>query len=135
MSEGPIPVPPAGAASLSLPPIKRCRLCGLELQGVSAHLNKDHCLRDLQQRVIFLRAITLKQAQEIDEMGNAIVATHRFAYAILHHLTEGGNRIVLQRPDFEQLPGGCAVTMEENEAGEYVIVGVVPAKKAEVKPS
>ncbi len=123
--ENPSPSP------IILAKVPTCKMCGLDLQNMSAHLSSAHCVRDLVSRVNFLRHITALQAKQLDESGQAVVATHRFAYAILHHLTEGGNRVVLSHTDFSELPSGVAVTMTPNEDGDFEVVGVVPEKKKE----
>ncbi len=130
-------------SAISLPPPQRCGMCRIELTTVSAHLNKDHCVRDLVQRVHFMREITAAQARQLNEIQHAIMATHRFAYAILAHFTTGLTaklrkkvvRVVIERAEFERLPDGVAVTMTETENGSFEVVGVVPEKKAEAKPS
>lgn len=123
------------APKIVAPPVPYCRMCGLELQAMSAHLSSAHCVRDMSNRIQFLRQITATQARELQAMGTTVMAVHRFAYAILHHLTEGRNRVVLSHTDFEQLPDGCAVTMTKNDDGDFDVVGVAPEAKKETAPA
>lgn len=115
---------------------KVCRMCGIELPPMSTHLSTQHCVRDLSGRIKFMRQIMIEQAKQLTDMEQAVLATHRIAYAVLHHLTDGFGRLGLDRADLERLPSGCAVTMAELEDGSFEVVGVVPQKKeVEEKPA
>jgi hypothetical protein len=127
---------PLTPSKIAPPPLPTCKICGIELQATSAHFSKDQCIRDLQGRVRFLRQITATQAAQLQQESMAIVATHRFAYAILAHFTSGIKakltqkkvRAIISRSEFERLPDGAAVTMSETENGNFEVVGVIPEK-------
>lgn len=111
-----------------------CRLCNIELTGGQAHLSLQHCVKDLRDRVEFLRKITLGQAKELDWERTAIQATHRVAYIILSHFTKKG-RVHIGRSKFEKVNSGAGITLSELPDGDFEVVAVLPDVKKQETPS
>ncbi len=111
---------------------RACHLCGIEMNHGQVHISLQHCVKDLKDRVTFLRGVTLGQAKELDWERTAISATHRIAYILLEHFAPGDINVTLPRTKFETVDQGAGVTMTELENGDFKVVGVLPAKKEEV---
>lgn len=108
--------------------LRNCFMCGIELNHGQFHVSEKHCIKDLHERVVFLRNVTQGQAKELDWIRTAINATHRMAYILLEHFTENG-RVTLPRKAFEAVDAGAGVTLTESIEGDFEVVAVVPKKE------
>lgn len=113
---------------------KPCYICGLELNHGQVHISIERCVKDMRERIVFLRGVTLGQAKELDWERTAIKATHRVAYILLNALTKGKSRgrAKLPRTAFEKIPEGAGITMTELDNGDFEVVGVLPDVKEKV---
>ncbi len=112
---------------------RQCHLCGIEMNHGQVHITIEKCVKDLKDRVTFLRGVTLGMSKELDWERTAISATHRIAFILLDNLAKD-RRAVLPRNAFVTIDQGAGVTLTELPNGDFEIVGVLPEKKEE-KPS
>ncbi len=106
-----------------------CHLCGIEMNHGQVHISLEHCVKDLRERVVFLRGITQGQARELDWERTAIAAAHRVAFILINHFTEDG-RVTLPKSLFVEVDPGAAITMVDHpEDLNYEVIAVKPAKQ------